>query len=63
MKTIDKILEKVIEKEITKLPNSETDILIIVKKLEALSGSINPGYTIPPKDTIGKNIYFNTNHR
>ena len=60
METIDKKLKDVIDKEKKKLTKLEKDFFKIVNELEFLSDSINPEYTIPLKDTIGKNIYFNT---
>ncbi len=60
METIDKRVQKVIEKELKKTTPMERDSIKKIFVSNPLFESIQPEYTIIPKDTIGKNIYFNT---
>lgn len=62
METIDKKLEKVFSNEDKKLSDSEKSLLKEIKEVNIYSefSSNTSEYKIPLRDTIGKNIYFNT---
>ncbi len=63
MKTIDKRVEKILEIENKKMTQIEKDLIDQICVPNSLFESIKPEYTISPKDTIGKSIYFNTVRR
>jgi hypothetical protein len=60
METIDKRITKVIMRENNNLTLFEKESIDKVLKLNADLDFIKPEYTITPKDTIGKSIFFNT---
>ena len=60
METIDKKVERVLEFENQKMNQIDKDSIDKICESNTLFESIRPEYTISPKDTIGKNIYFNT---
>lgn len=63
METIDTRVKEVIERENKALTQSELDSINKICETVSLFESIKPEYTISPKDTIGKNVYFNTVRR
>lgn len=63
METIDQKVTTVIKKELKKNVSQEKNLNNIVFESNPLFDSIQPEYTILPKDTIGKNIYFNTERK
>jgi len=63
METIDVRLQKVLKKELTKTPQIKKDSFEKINIYNPLFESIQTEYTIIPKDTIGKNILFNTTRK
>ena len=64
MKTIDEKVKEILKKERKKIFKSEKELLKQIKELEQFQLIITESeYQIPMKDTIGKNISFNTPYK
>jgi hypothetical protein len=63
MKTIDVRVKEVLKKELKKTSQAEKDSFNKIAESHLVFDSIQPAYTIPTRDTIGKNIYFNTERK
>ena len=63
MKTIDEKVKETICKEFQKLSSEDKKLNRIIQELDMANDSHMPDYKISPKDTIGKNIFFNTIRR
>lgn len=61
METIDQKVKKVLEREKNKQTDKNFDNKVYISN--PIDESIKPEYTLSPKDTIGKSIYFNTVRR
>lgn len=57
--TIDQKVLNVIKKENRKHSEDPNSFFQIVNELELIIGSTSENYTIAPKDTIGKDAFYN----
>lgn len=60
METIDQKVQLVLEKELKELNQAQREVNEVVKQIAAFDNQHESGFRLSPKDTIGKNMVYNT---